>query len=327
MTISMSEQAWDEWEEESFPQIQYPDREDRCDLIVPQPPWLAQGYVREITLRDGLMVRIDRYQVCDRLEDSSSEQERSVEFHCHLSGDHQDAWTEVGNLEYALYGSGIATKQMMTCSGQYPILEVAIDIDPDVLMTFAGDGGALPLELQHLIAASTQPAYTRVGRLSPMMQRVLWQIIRCPYSGMMKRMFLESKALEIAMLMLEEERDIQQGRRSLTNLSPDDLDRIHHAREILLQNLEQPPSLMELARRVGLNDNALKRGFKQVFGKPAFGYLHDYRLEQARQLLMAGDLKVYEVMQQVGFRNRKYFAEAFRYKFGMNPRDYLHPQI
>ncbi len=64
---------------------------------------------------------------------------------------------------------------------------------------------------------------------------------------MTKERYLESKALEVAALVLEHERQVQQGKKSLYNLKPDYLDRIHRAREILLQNLHQPPSLMELA--------------------------------------------------------------------------------
>ncbi|MEH2466211.1 helix-turn-helix domain-containing protein [Nostoc sp.] len=51
---------------------------------------------------------------------------------------------------------------------------------------------------------------------------------------------------------------------------------------------------------VKLNEYALKRGFLQVFGKPLFAYLHDYRLEQARQLLETGEMKVSEVAQKIG---------------------------
>jgi AraC-like DNA-binding protein len=32
-------------------------------------------------------------------------------------------------------------------------------------------------------------------------------------------------------------------------------------------------------------------------------------------------------MQQVGFRSRKYFAAAFRKKYGVNPKDYLKVKI
>jgi AraC-like DNA-binding protein len=323
MTILVSEQAREEWEEESCDLIKYPDPDDPDDRCFPEPAWLAEGYVREIALRDGLNVSIFNFQVKDRSEFISSEGQQLLEFHCHLTGDHQDTFSEVGNLEYVLYGSGMYPLQTVTCSGQFPILEVIVEMTPEMFTSFAGDRNILPPELQHLVGASTQPAYARVGKITPTMQRVLWQILRCPYSGMMKRMYLECKALEIATLILEQEQESQQGGRSARAMKPDEIDRIYQARAILLQNLQQPPSLMELARQVGLNDNALKRGFKHVFGKPAFGYLHDYRMEQAQQLLMAGELKVGEVMQWVGFHDRKYFAEAFRKKFGVNPKDYL----
>jgi AraC-like DNA-binding protein len=195
-------------------------------------------------------------------------------------------------------------------------------MEPEMLVSFIGRGGELPVEFQHLIRQSWQKHYTRVGTTTPAMQRILWQIIRCPYQGLHKRMYLEGKALEVAALVLEEEQEIQQGRRSFLDLKPDYVDRIHHAREILRQNLHQPPSLMELARRVGLNDYSLKCGFKQVFGKTVFGYLHDYRMEQASQLLMSGEMKVEEVAEAIGFESRSYFSSAFRKKFGITPKTY-----
>jgi AraC-like DNA-binding protein len=322
MTITISERDWEVWEAERSHLIQYPDLDDRRDVVLPQPTWLAQGNLRVIELRDGLSIQIDRFQMRDRCEQVLAESEEWIEFHCHLSGDHQDALTEVGNLEYALYGSGLLPNQVMVASGQIPILEVTIEMSPEVLIDFAGNQGALPIELQHLVRSSTQLAYARVAKLSPTVQRVLLQILQCPYRGVTKRMFLESKALEVAALMLEQERDFQQGRQSLMALKPETIDRLHLAREILLRNLDQPPLLSELARQVGLNGKALKQGFRQVFGKTVFGYLHEYRMEQARQLLMSGDLKVGEVMQQIGFRDRRYFAAAFRKQFGVTPRDY-----
>jgi AraC-like DNA-binding protein len=320
MTIVISEQDWVEWEEELFHLTEYPDPEDLQDLVLPQPAWLAQGYTREITLRDGLRVEIYNFQMRDRIEQTHSEGEGWIQFHCHLSGHHHDPNSEVGDLEYVLYGSGLCPQQVCICSGQSPILEVTVIMSPEVLMNFVGEQGALPLEWQPLIQESTQPIYARVGVLSPTMQSVLWQIVRCPYRGSLKRIYLESKALEIAALLLEQEQVVQQGRRSPRTLKPDEVDRIHHAHTILLQNLEQPPSLSALARQVGLNDKSLKQGFRQVFGKPVFSYLHDYRMEQAQQLLLRGELKVGEVMQKVGFRDRGYFAAAFRKKFGVNPR-------
>ncbi|NDJ16911.1 helix-turn-helix transcriptional regulator [Myxacorys almedinensis] len=322
MTISVSERDWAEWEEALSHLIEYPDPGDPCDVLMPKPTWLAQGYRREIALREGLTVLIDDFRMRDRSRMTFSEDESWLQFHCHLSGDHQNPVSEVGNLEYALHGSGVVSKGVMTCSGQFPILEVIVEMSPEFFLEFAGQQGTVPLEFQQLIG-TTQPSYARVGALSPVMQGVLRQIIQCPYRGLMKRMYLESKALELAALILEQEQEVQQGRSPLFRLKAEEVDRIHHAHTILLRNLDQPPSLSELARQAGLNEKALKQGFRQVFGKPVFGYLHDYRMDQAQQLLMTGEMKVGEVMAQVGFRDRRYFAETFRKKFGTNPKDYL----
>ncbi|PIG90722.1 AraC family transcriptional regulator [Gloeocapsopsis sp. IPPAS B-1203] len=323
MTISMSEQAADDLYEEMLAHAKYPDPKDDLDLLLHCPSWLSEGYVREIELREGLELRIDNFRLCDRWEVTLPEEEGQLCFHFHLSGQHLDAFTEVSNLEYALYGSGLSPKQTIVGPCEYHSLEVIIWMQLEVLLSFIGAGGELPTELQHLIRQQSQRYYTRVGTISPAMQRILWQIIRCPYQGLHKRMYLEGKVLEVAALVLEEEQEVQQGRRSQNNLKPDYIDRIHRAREILKQNLHQPPSLITLARQVGLNDCSLKRGFRYCFGKTVFGYLHDYRMEQASQLLMSGDMRVTEVMQAVGFGDRKYFAAAFRKKFGVSPRDYL----
>lgn len=151
-------------------------------------------------------------------------------------------------------------------------------------------------------------------------------------------MYLESKALELASLVLEQESEIQMsgcatsrkdalanyklGDRYIQPLNPRTLEQIHYARTLLLRNLHSPPSLVDLARQANLNEYNLKRGFRQVFGTTVFGYLHDYRLEQARQLLETGNMNVVKVAQTVGFASRSYFATAFKKKFGLNPKDY-----
>jgi AraC-like DNA-binding protein len=87
--------------------------------------------------------------------------------------------------------------------------------------------------------------------------------------------------------------------------------------------LNDPPSLAILARQVGLNECSLKRGFRQAFGTTVFGYLHNYRLEQAKQMLESGTWKVGEAAKIVGYKDLTAFGRAFRQKFGILPRDYL----
>ena len=114
---------------------------------------------------------------------------------------------------------------------------------------------------------------------------MLWQILRCPYQGITKRIYLEGKALDLLSLLLEQEIEINRGKRSLLTAKSGTIERIHYARTILLQNINDPPSISELAKQVNLNEYTLKSGFRQVFNTTIFRYLHNYRLEQAKQLL------------------------------------------
>ena len=122
--------------------------------------------------------------------------------------------------------------------------------------------------------------------------------------------------------MLEEEAAVQQGDLKAALLQPDQLNRVYYAQEILLKSLSNPPSLMELARQVGMCDYNLKRGFKEAFGTTVFGYLRDRRLEKAQQLLLEQEMTVASVAQTVGYDSHASFTTAFKRKFGVSPKAY-----
>lgn len=322
MTITISQQAYWELFQEVEETARY-DPSDPLDVTWQYPQQLGQGYVREIQLREGLELEIINFWLQDRLIINLPERPNWLRYHFHLFGQHEDKYTKVGNKEYALYGSGLAPEETNDGPEQHA-LEVTIYVQPKILYSFiGGSDNQLPSELQQLVRPLEKECYSRVATIKPTMQSILWQIIRGPYRGITKRIYLESKALELISLAIEQEIEIQRQERPEEPLKPGTIERIHHARTILLQNLYDPPSLSNLAQQVKLNEYTLKRGFRQVFGTTVFGYLHDYRLEQARQLLETGHMKVIEVVEAVGFSDRSYFAAAFRKKFGVNPKKYL----
>ena len=201
---------------------------------------------------------------------------------------------------------------------------IYLKIEPQqFLQSFSeADLEQIPIYLRQAVIGDRLQFYYQQEKITRQMQRVLRQILQCPHQGLMKRMYLESKAVELIMLHFQQYQEQEVRDRSSIQRNASDVDRIYQAKEILLNNLENPPSLMELARQVGLNEFKLKRGFRQVFGTSAFKYLHDYRLEKAKHLLGSGDMKVEEVAFRVGFDSRSYFALAFRKKFGLNPKEY-----
>ncbi|MGJ5632817.1 helix-turn-helix transcriptional regulator [Nostoc sp. CALU 1950] len=324
MTISISNQAFDELlHQGKVDSSQHPDPDDGLDLIYNYPKLLGKGYWREIQLRPGLDLCIGDLRLCDRTIFECPETEHSLHYHFHFTGGHEDQYTSICGGQYIFHGSGLTPKIKSETYHEQPFLEVEFTVQPELLCSFTGDSeGELPKELQHLIRPYDQLKYHRCGAATLPMQRVAQQILHCPYRGIAKRMYLEGKVLELMGMLLGQEIEICDGKSNIEPLQPDVVDRIHNAREILMQRLDNPLSLNELARRVGLNECTLKRGFRSCFGTTVFGYLRHYKLEQARQLLDTGEMKITEIAHAMGYNSRSPFAAAFRKQFGMNPKEY-----
>lgn len=294
------------------------------ESIQSYPQMLGHGSVRQISLQEGLELAIADYSPHEPLVLHCPEREHPLEYSFFLSGGFKDPSNSVSAGQYTLYGSGMAPVEKTEWFASEHVLEVNVHIDPSLFSAFWNTASTpLQPELQHLLKPNSQPYYWRSGTITIAMQTALQQILHCPFNGLTKRIYLESKVWELMALLIDQELEKHLVPAVVPLLKREDVDRIHHARDILLQRFDNPPSLLELAHQVGLNDCTLKRGFRQVFGNTAFGCLHEYRLEQARQLLEAGHLNVSEVARKIGFVNRSYFAAAFRKKFGTTPKEYL----
>lgn len=317
MTLILSQSAYKELVYESEENQPTPDTSDRFDVTYKYPVKLGNGYSRWINLRKGLDLDIANYQLHDEIITKSFDREHQIEYTFDLSG------VKAGS--YGFFGSGLAPGENLEHSVVQPVTCVSVHVEPELFCQWFGNMGELPPNLQPLIRKSDQKYYERYGKTTSAMQMALQQLLSCPYQGNTKRVYLESKVWELMALQVDQFLEIQTMETTSKILSGEDIERIHYASEILLTRLDQPPSLMELARMVGINDNKLKVGFRQVFETTVFGYLHDCRMERSRQMLAAGKLTVTEAAKAVGFANRGYFAASFRRKFGVNPGIYKGP--
>ena len=290
------------------------------DVTWQYPKQLGQGIYREIQLRGGIELAIDHYQLHDNVIVQCPERSHPLEYVFAIAG--KPTPTSIAAGQYSLCGSGMAPIERWEHSAAEPIMQVNVHIEPEVFQSFIGNSELASTGLGHLMRSRDRCYYHCLSTTTVAMQTVLHQILRCPFQGMTKKIYLESKVWELMALLIEEERDRHQGKRASFTLKPEDIDRIYHAKEILTRQLDHPPLLLDLARQVGLNDCTLKRGFREVFGTTAFGYLHDYRLEQARRLLQDSRFNVSEVASQVGFGSCSYLSKVFRKKYGVSPKQY-----
>ena len=74
---------------------------------------------------------------------------------------------------------------------------------------------------------------------------------------------------------------------------------------------------------IGLSLKKLKEGFKEVYGDTVYGFLLEYKMDYARQLLDSGQHNVNEVGLKVGYSTASHFISAFKKKYGTTPKKYL----
>ncbi|MEY4865071.1 MAG: hypothetical protein RLZZ114_500 [Bacteroidota bacterium] len=98
--------------------------------------------------------------------------------------------------------------------------------------------------------------------------------------------------------------------------------KLKDAKEHLLRDVFNPPTLRVLSKQHGLNEYQLKVGFKEIYGTTVYGYVMDAKLQKSRLLLDSGRYSVNEVAFQVGYQNPSHYIAAFKKKFGTTPKKY-----
>ena len=133
-------------------------------------------------------------------------------------------------------------------------------------------------------------------------------------------MYLEAKVTECLSLFMRETEGKEPVNAKIVGLS--DRDKIYQARDIICSEYLNPPSLHDLALRVGTNECTLKAGFKEAFRTTVFNYLFDYRMNIAIHYLLDTNKSIGEVAGLVGYEHQAHFCTAFKRKFNVTPSEY-----
>lgn len=130
-----------------------------------------------------------------------------------------------------------------------------------------------------------------------------------------RSLFVHGKAMEL-LALVSDRLDPQEEE---SHLPVDQIRRLHEAKELLLVQLDSPPSVQQLAQKVHMGERQLKSGFKLLFGSPVMTYARRVRMERAQKLLSERRHNVTEVARLLGYANPSKFAAAFRRQYGVSP--------
>ena len=154
----------------------------------------------------------------------------------------------------------------------------------------------------------------------PSLQKIVDEIVTNRIDETFELFFLRIKAEELIckLLMELEKRD----EKHLYPLNARDIQTIYKIKEQLLEHLEAPPTINELAICANMSPTKLKRLFKQIFGNSIFSYYQEFRIKEAARLLKEEKLSVSEAGYRLGFTNLSHFARVFHEHIGIKPKQY-----
>jgi AraC-like DNA-binding protein len=101
--------------------------------------------------------------------------------------------------------------------------------------------------------------------------------------------------------------------------APEILERLNRARRFIDLCYDLPLDLEEISSHACFSRYHFLRLFRQAFNKTPHQYLIERRIERAKELLSANDLRVTDVCFEVGFQSLGSFSSLFHKSVGHAP--------
>tara|TARA_R110002111_G_scaffold247742_1_gene310923 strand:+ start:288 stop:1142 length:855 start_codon:yes stop_codon:yes gene_type:complete len=150
--------------------------------------------------------------------------------------------------------------------------------------------------------------------MTPEMQSIIDSLFNIQYVGKTKMMFFRSQITALLSHFFGQLASLK-----TVTIKASEREKLNQAKNILLDNIDNPPSLSEISKQIGLNTFKLKKEFKEFFGVPVFKYLQNERLTLAHKMIRNQESTVQEAAWHVGYDSLSSFSNAFEKKFGYRP--------
>jgi AraC-like DNA-binding protein len=203
-----------------------------------------------------------------------------------------------------------AAGHVVKASSEQPYLLLNLELDPQEI-------AAVVLEAKIDMAEPQPVRGAFIGRSDPPLQEALYKLVR----------LLDAPAPEAAFLAVGLKREIiyrlltgANGRQLYQNIVLDQQDRgIGKAIAWLKEHFDQPVKVEDLALATNMSVSSLHHRFKAVTTMGPMQYQKQLRLQQARNLLLQGDIDASTAAYKVGYESQSQFSREYRRLFGAPP--------
>jgi len=132
--------------------------------------------------------------------------------------------------------------------------------------------------------------------------------------------FVEAKVVEL--LMLQWAILVQKEKKMVSiPLKEEEIEKMYTVKNHLIHRMNEGLTLKSLAHEAGTNEYHLKKHFKLVFGQTVFGFLHSYKMEMAKTMLLDPMIRISDLAERLGYKHATHFSAAFKKHFGHLPRE------
>ncbi|WP_420100717.1 helix-turn-helix domain-containing protein [Bosea sp. (in: a-proteobacteria)] len=197
---------------------------------------------------------------------------------------------------------------------------VSIYIEKEKLVDeFGLDVMALPEHVRPMFMSGTVPQTVEL-QLGPASWLAVEDLIKSKFVGLLREQYFRAKAVELLTLTVA---SLNTTARGLQLVAASAVERHRQAVEaaalIYRRELMRPPSIDEIAQRVGLNRNTLTDAFRERFDETPAEHSRRLRLNLARQQLVESERRISEISIACGYTSQAAFTRAFLQQFGVTP--------
>ena len=134
--------------------------------------------------------------------------------------------------------------------------------------------------------------------------------------GITKKLYLKAKVFELLALQIENYKNVDVK----TTKGSKILKKLYKIRQLIKNNLQDSYTTKQLSIEMALNEHILKKEFKRIFGYSVNKFSTIEKMNTAKDLLKNPQLPIYQIAEEVGYKNATHFTVAFKRYFGDTPK-------
>lgn len=150
--------------------------------------------------------------------------------------------------------------------------------------------------------------------------QILLNLEQKDISSISNKLYLKAKTFELIAIQMEH---YKKRENSLIPITQDKtLKKLYATKQLIKSNIHVNYKVNDLGDEIGLPGYSLNKEFIRIFGYSINEYSYNEKMKTAKLMLENTNKLVYQIAEEVGYKNATHFTAAFKRKFNSTPKKY-----